>query len=157
MATKIPRGVPHAGADSRLLPVAIEEEFQKLMATNGRLFAEHIVETARDPKNPLHRMFTWDNNEAARKWRLKEARNLITSYEIYNETLNIKVRALSSLEADRLRGGGYRWTMEAMAVPTLREELLRTAFSELERFKGRYQQLEELAKVFEAIDEAEPK
>lgn len=48
----------------------------------GRLTPEAVVEDAKDEKSPLHRHFEWDDSEAARKYRLGQARDLIRRVKI---------------------------------------------------------------------------
>lgn len=48
----------------------------------GVLRPENVVDVARKEEHPLHGSFTWDNSEAAEKWRLEEARVLIRSVTI---------------------------------------------------------------------------
>ena len=48
----------------------------------GVLRPENVVETARPPGSALHSFFTWDDSEAAEKWRLEEARTLIRTVTI---------------------------------------------------------------------------
>ena len=43
----------------------------------GRLLPSAVVQEAADPKSPLHSWFTWDDELAAQKRRLDEARELI--------------------------------------------------------------------------------
>jgi len=44
-------------------------------------FASAVVleEEAREPSHPLHNRFTWDDSEAARRWRVQQAATLIRS------------------------------------------------------------------------------
>lgn len=51
--------------------VALENE--------GRLTPENVLELARDPRNPLHAFFTWDES-AAEKYRLRQAKEEIESW-----------------------------------------------------------------------------
>jgi len=43
----------------------------------GHLTPEAVIEAAKDPESPLHGEFTWDDAEAAHKYRLVQARALI--------------------------------------------------------------------------------
>jgi hypothetical protein len=43
----------------------------------GRLTPEIVIEAAKDPESPLHDQFDWDDDTAAHKWRLAQARALI--------------------------------------------------------------------------------
>lgn len=46
-------------------------------AGRGILTPDAVVEAASDPGSPLHDYFEWDDTEAARKYRLDQARTLI--------------------------------------------------------------------------------
>lgn len=132
----------------------IEDEFKSLMSQspNGLLMPGDVVESAKDTDSPLHNYFTWDDSEAAKKWRIEEAKTLIRSYSVYNEELNINIRALTSLDIDRSDTGGYRWTMEIVERPDLRQQLIDTALKELNAVRDKYSHIQELASVWEVID-----
>ena len=52
-------------------------ELKRLAAKNRGLFLpEAVVEAAKPETSPLHSQFTWDNTEAAKKYRIWEARRL---------------------------------------------------------------------------------
>src|ERR1700691_4809541 len=90
---------------------AMETELNLLLVkNNGVLTAEDVLAQAEDPTSALHAYFTWDEEEAAHKWRLIEARQLITSIRIIQEGIEGKTRSLVSLNVDRYNGagGGYR-------------------------------------------------
>lgn len=40
------------------------------MENDGRLTPAEVLEEARNPESPLHDQFTWDDTEAAEKYRL---------------------------------------------------------------------------------------
>jgi hypothetical protein len=61
----------------RLDKTIVQRELKKIQSKDGRLTADATVQAARDPKNPLHKAFEWDNTRAAHKWRLEQARTLI--------------------------------------------------------------------------------
>lgn len=60
---------------------AIRQRLEAL-AENGRLTPAAVVEDAASEESPLHEYFEWDNSEAARKYRLSQARRLIRSVEV---------------------------------------------------------------------------
>lgn len=135
----------------------IETELQALMARdpNGLLRPDAIVEVARDPSNIFHDKFTWDDTEAAEKYRLQEATQLIQSFKVKIPELKLNVRALTSLDLDRKNGGGFRWMIDSMARPELRENMIQTALRELEVLRKRYAHIEELAEVWNTLDQVE--
>ena len=62
-----------------------EEALQELRAIEnraGRLTPEQVVNAAADESSALHDCFTWDDSDAAAKWRLDEAREIIRSVRI---------------------------------------------------------------------------
>jgi hypothetical protein len=60
---------------------------------DGRITPELVVDAARDPDSPLHEFFTWDNDEAAEKHRLNEARSLIRSIRVDVKISNMVISA----------------------------------------------------------------
>jgi hypothetical protein len=136
---------------------AVEVEFKRLMNQDAQhlLRPEAIVAAARDPQHILHHCFTWDDEAAADSWRIEEARMLIRSYRIDIPELKIKVRALTSLEVDRANGG-FRWVRDVLERPDLREEMIRTAWIELDRIRRKYVNLEELNDIWALVDQKRP-
>lgn len=140
-------------------PQIVEQEFRTLMARDpeGILRAEAIVKVAEDPNHAFHSWFEWDDEEAATRWRLEQARFKIKAFRIFIEPLNITVRGLTSLESDRNNGGGFRWMIDVLANTDLRKELLETALRELSQAESKYAHLEELAQVWAATKKAKQK
>lgn len=136
---------------------AIRAELERLQRRNkGMLTPDVVVDAARDPESILHETFDWDDTEAAHKWRLEQARQLIrvvVKFTVAPDTGKVyQVRAFTSLPADRSKGGGYRYIDTVLAEPNLRVQLLRAAKDDMERFCQKYATLTELADVFAAID-----
>lgn len=127
----------------------LEQEFQKLMQNDptGTLQPEAIVEAAKNPSSPLHSYFDWDQDEAAEKWRQQQAKELIWSYKIDVPELNIKVRALTSLQTGK--GSGFLWTKDVIADPDMRRRMLDLALRDLLKLENKYSHLEELAQLWD--------
>lgn len=119
----------------------------------GILRAEDVVEYAKNPNTQLHSKFTWDDDEAAHQWRLQQARNIIRVSVVYEKRTNTEIKAFVSMMDDRYEdGGGYRLMTTVLGDKEMRERILLQAKEELLVFKQKYSHLNELAKVFEAID-----
>lgn len=133
----------------------VKQELLRIAKENGgELQAEVVVEAARAKTSPLHSRFTWDDGEAAREYRLWQARQLIVSVRV--EYVNNEVQEIGpvfvSLTPDRLKeGGGYRVLSEVLSNTTRRQQLLEDAFAEMQRFQQKYAVLKELAEVFTAM------
>lgn len=124
-------------------------------ANDGRLTPSDVLERARSANSALHDHFEWDDTKAAEQHRLGQAGELIRSITIDVSRSNLAtkpVRAFVSVERDGERS--YTSTLVAMSDKDLRSQVLRRAWDELEAFRRKYQGLEELARVFAAMDEA---
>ncbi len=134
---------------------AVETELSLLVRKhNGIITAEHVLAQAEREDSALHDQFDWDDSVAGHKYRLIQARQLITAVRITTEDRTVEVRALTSLDIDRAKGGGYRFLEDVMASPALREHLLQTALRELQSVESRYQHLTEFSEIWGAIEEA---
>jgi len=130
----------------------VELELAQLAKQNGLLRPEDVVKYASNPKTALHECFTWDDSEAAREYRLWQARQLI-GMVVTKENDGLKgVRFYVSLNQDRLvKGGGYRAIRSVLGNAKLRQALLAEALADMKRFERKYESLKELAGVFAAM------
>jgi len=132
--------------------VKIVQELNRIAAAHGGiLHAEHVVETARNPKSVLHSRFQWDDTVAAEQWRLHQARQLIQVVVTVLPGTKVETNAFISLSPDRSVGGGYRLAVDVMAQAQWRNQMLADALSELNRIQKKYAELRQLSEVFEAI------
>lgn len=118
--------------------------------SGGVLQPEDVVREAEPEKSPLHSQFTWDDTEAGRKYRLLEARQLISAVVKYIR-LNGKptpIRVFVSLSPDRAHSGGYREMADVLRSEDMRRVMLADALDELRVFQEKYSHLKELASVF---------
>lgn len=134
----------------------VTAELQRIYKKNGRLHPPDVVAAAKNPKSALHAKFTWDNNEAADKYRIWQARQLIAEVWVTIPSTKgeeVTVRAYSALRSDK---SGYRHTRDIMAGPELKASLLSQMADDLERVTERYETLKTVSaarKVFDAIEE----
>ena len=115
----------------------------------GKLKPQDVVAAARFKTSPLHSCFDWKDTEAARKWRLHQARNLllVTVDVIQKKT----TRMFVSLKTERKQG--YRLVAQVLSHKEQREQMLVDAYEDLRSFQKKYATLSELSKVFTAITE----
>lgn len=120
----------------------------------GILTPSLVVDAARHPDHPLHKAFTWDDSAAAEKYRENQARVLISSVRVVvigpDDKATSRVAFLSVI--NREEGRGYMTSAAVMGDSDYRNQALEDALISLQGWKRRYNHLEELAKVFEAID-----
>lgn len=120
-------------------------ELQKIATANGGvLVPEHVVEAARDENHPLHKQFEWDDEEAARAWRIEQARGLIRSVTLKVHTETVTVDAPFYVRDARAAGNAPGYS----SLPRIRDEaqLAReTITAEWERVKASLERVRAVA------------
>jgi len=133
--------------------VAVGSELKRIANDhNGCLQPQDVVDAARSETSPIHSFFDWDDTEAAEKWRVHQARNLIrVTVEYIGGDDQTLARVFVSLTPDRQTKEGYRATAAVMNNKQYREQLLTDALNEMKAFQAKYASLKELDEVFKAI------
>lgn len=131
----------------------IARELRRIAKSNeGLLLPQTVVESARSKKSPLHSRFEWDDSEAAEKYRIWQARQLIKVCVEVLPGINTATEVFVSLSEDRYGGRGYRVTTEVLQDEDLAAQMLEDALAELQIFRLKYRRLSKLVEVFAAID-----
>ena len=127
----------------------VQTTLRSMWEAAGRLDAEAVVEAAEAETHPLHSYFEWDDTEAARKWRLWQAGNLIRSVKILVSAANngdvddFKIREW--LPARTLGGptGQYLPEDQVRQHPEQQARLLRQMRRELAAAKRKYAHMQQ--------------
>lgn len=132
----------------------IFKELSKIAKNNGGFVNPHkVVEYAKNPKSAMHSCFDWDDTEAASKWRVHQARLLITQiFVTVSPSNNEPVRALVSLVGDRNRQGGYRLMGSVLKDDDLTKRMLNDAKAMMVIFIARFKKLEKVTAVIDAME-----
>lgn len=134
---------------------------EKIREERGILTPKEVVEVATPEDHPLHKYFIWDDTEAARRFRLEQARSLLRVAVTVIGKDEKPIRAYVSLVDDRQRttngDSEYRCTIDVLNDDALRKQLLKQAFAEFEGYREKYEQLSELAPLFKTAKRLEGK
>lgn len=129
----------------------LNEELLALRSEHGRLTPDLVVNAARPADGPLHDRFTWDDSEAAERYRLDEARQLIRSVRVvYRRPNGDTARVRGWLSIDRPELGGqksYEPAEQVLADPLTSKILLRQLERELAAMEAKYSHLSEFRQV----------
>lgn len=112
---------------------------------------QQIVERARDADTELHKCFEWDNDVAAEKYRVVQARYLVHHLVIEEKQVpqdRPEIRVFYKPE----KSAGYQQTKLIVKDEDKYAQLLKQAYAELRAFKVKYSCLQELAEIFALID-----
>lgn len=142
---------------SKIKDSSIIAELKRIAAKNGGiLMPEEVVKEAQHEDSPLHDHFDWNDDEAAYKWRLLQARQLINVVVEFIKPNGepVETRVFVSLKQDR-EEGGYRSIIAVLKNNDLRAQLVQDALDAMQYFKSKYKDLVELGEVFSAMSAAE--
>ena len=131
----------------------VGKEFEKIEQEEGELIPDTIVARAEDEESVLHPLFEWDDQTAAKAYRVEQARHVICALvTVLPESEDNKtVRALVNVSVAREKGRFIN-IREAMESEKTKEVVMRAALAELISFKMKYARYKEFAKVCDAID-----
>ncbi len=139
------------------------EELNKIASNNsGQLNPEDVIEAAKNTNNPLHEYFDWDDTEAANKYRLFQARNMINHITVsvqYNgsQKEHKAFFSVNSTPEEKAKNRTYITIDRVLNEPVLRGQVIKDALKEIEYWKRKYAEYLELRKIFKAIEETKKK
>ena len=116
----------------------------------GLLNAPELVRVSTPEDAPLHKCFLWDDQKAATLYREDQARHIIRDIEIVTTPSEPPKRVFYNIRAEE---PGYQHIDVIMKNEDKRQLLLEQAKSDMKFFRVKYNKLEELAKVFAAMEE----
>lgn len=134
----------------------VGDELEKLeRERQHKLTPDEIVRAAADAASPLHPAFEWDDTKAAERYRVDQARHLVSLIDVViikPDQSEAQIRAFVSVSHDD--GRGYTSTVHALGDEELRKQVIHRAWQELEAWRQRHAELSEFGRIFSAIDQA---
>lgn len=125
------------------------ETLRKLERERGHLAPEDVVEEARKRDSPIHDLFEWNNTEAARKYRLVQAAQLIRSVRFNLTVGEIPLTVPRYVRDLRTETTGYRHILEVRSD----EDVNRlTVLDAMMRASNAFKRAKTLAMAFEIED-----
>lgn len=140
-------------------PVSAEKvalHLQKLEKKNGEVTKQAFVDSARSERSPMHKLFNWNDEEAAEKYRLYQARNIINSLVvtvIENDEETISTKVFVNPGSSEHTKGSYINIRKAMNSEDTRNQVLEDARREARWFMDKYKNLQEVADVISSIED----
>lgn len=127
----------------------------KLAKDSGSVTPQVVLNDARDTKSPLHDYFEWNNTTAAEKWRIFQARQLIShiSVEIVNNGKTEDIRYFFSVSDECAEAPPVYVSLNTiMSDDNKRAEVVAYAKRELKGWTKRYKQYSELNELTQFIE-----
>ncbi len=126
-------------SDLRAELTAIREKHKKLTPAV-------VLKEARNPDHPLHSRFEWDDSVAAERYRLEQARNLISLVRVsYTDSAGEtkSVRQYQAVRASDANQYEYEPVEEVLADPFKRKLVMQDMQRQVEELVARYEHLTE--------------
>ena len=114
---------------------------------------QQIIEKARDSNTELHKCFTWDDTEAAEKWRISEARAVVRNLKIIEQKPDKQIEPTTIrvfYKTDNV--SGYKPTKLILKKPDEYKTLVERCRSELLAIKQKFNSISEYEEIWEMIN-----
>jgi len=117
----------------------VRQLLQGIYEERGRLTPVDVVEVATPVEHPLHGRFTWDDGEAAQRWRESEASHLIRVTKVLIEVIEdgrpvtVLFRAFPNID-----GEDYVPLEVVMARPDWEDSLLQEMKDDIQELRRKY-------------------
>ncbi len=134
------------------------EEFERIESKFGTLTAENVLDESRDINAVLHPCFEWNDNIAAEKFRVEQARHMIGNITVivempaFEDNVQRQIVTRAYVDVSEKPKGKYVQIKTALSQENYRQRILRNALAELRMFQNKYQIYAELTGVCKAID-----
>jgi hypothetical protein len=122
----------------------VATSLRSMWEERARLVPEEVVDAAREPEHPLHGFFEWDDSEAAHRWRVWQAGQLIRSVQILvtattnGDSEEFKIREWIPARSVGVGHGSYVPQDAINDSPERQERLLRQMRRDLAGIERRY-------------------
>lgn len=135
----------------------VGERLEGIEAAHGLVTPALIVADATPETSPLHRFFTWDDAQAARHYRMNQARVLVRNVvRLYVDGSGERKTVRSFLHvSDSIHGPAYVSLERITAKPQFSHQVAINAMRELNAWHQRYEAYSELASVLEGVQAAQ--
>ena len=153
-----------AGIQREKKLVVVERELDRINEATGSVSPQKVLEVARNPENPLHRYFEWDDTKAAEKYRRSQATYLIMAskyvavLKAHEKLPALPPSASETVQVRRLiplsRGGGHVERERALADEGARKYTIEVKLGRLRGWCREASDIEELTPIREAIERA---
>jgi len=133
------------------------EFLDSIAKRDGGILPEVVVSESRNEEAVLHKCFEWNDDTAAEKYREGQARSLIKNLITVNIVRGeekpvpsfVSVKIAQQEDNDSRR---YVSIETAMNNSAMRDYVLQDALRELNSFRKKYRELQELSNIFDEIE-----
>lgn len=135
------------------------EMIESIEKKDGSVTKKSLLDASRPEESPTHNAFDWDDSSAAEKYRLSQAGffiNNICVKVVSDDTKPVEKHvAFVNVVEGKHNTAQYKSVRTAYSNKVEKANVLKNALMELKAFQDKYNRLEELTEVFDAINDFE--
>jgi hypothetical protein len=139
----------------------IGERLEVLAEENGgKVTYEVALNDAKFKRSPMYDLVEWDDEIASNKYRAWQVRQIMSHIEIVVPTNGDErpIKAFHNVTVTNLEDGiserAYMPVMNVLSDAEYHQQIIEKALRELDGWRERYKEYQELKKIFKVIDEA---
>lgn len=125
----------------------LRDELHRLEKANQALTPQIVLEAARVDDSPLHNTFDWDDETASEKYRLMQARMLLTAVKVEIKGNKLAAFINVNVMVENIPTRVYVSTQKALTNANINRQIIIQAAQELEYWKQKYNTFKELAGI----------
>lgn len=133
----------------------IRTRLAKILAANGTLTPNAVLQDAKSPKSPLHDEFEWDDSVAGHQYRVAQARNLIARVRVEIETTTRQIQVPAYVR-DPNAAADEQGYVSVVSLKNDRAKALDVLRNEAERTAALLQRTRDLAAALDLESEVDP-
>ena len=142
---KISKGYTISPDDAGTIGAELER-----LSSDGAVSPETVLASAKDASSPLHKYFEWDDQKAAEKYRLYQARYLIRAVVIETDEGDVRAYHNVAIAQDDRK---YVSHEKAFSTPNLADQVIAAALKEADLWARRYKIYKKLSPIVVAIED----
>ena len=132
----------------------VGEHLESLEERDGYVTFETFLDSARPEDSPMHKLFEWNNEVAAEKWRRQQSSVIINSLRVTITSQDNEVRQLSAFVNTKNRNvekGRFVSITTAVRKEDIMKHVIAEAKKELQWINRKYESYQWFAKMKDAI------
>lgn len=142
-----------SGPERSVSAEKVAHHIKRLEEQYGEVTKQMFLDSARSEDSEMHSLFEWDDTKAAEKYRLYQANVIIASIHVTVHEEEIEPIVTRAFVQDKEVSSGYLNVERALSDEAKRQRIIAEAKKEAKCFISKYEHLEELAKVIDAMNE----
>jgi hypothetical protein len=153
-ATIITTDEPETTPDIMEIKQRVRDELSIIRSRHAAITPDDVLAFAENPETALHTQFNWDDSEAAHKYRLWQARQLLRAYITVvdrGDGEKAPSRAFVSVQKSEVSERGYVPTQEILSDTERRRDLVIAQVERISSILKSYP-LVELQPIAEAVE-----